>query len=127
MKLLRWWIALTAAVLLAPSAATAQDPKPPQEPPKPGATKPEPAPAGRGQLPPYWKQLGLSEQQKAQVFAAQSKYRTRIADLERQIKELRAEEQKELAKILTDEQRTKLRELVTSRTPGAGEKPPEKK
>lgn len=121
MSLLRCGIALTAVVLLAPVLTNAQ-------PPKPGAGKPgdPPPPVTRGQLPTYWKQLGLTDEQKAQVYGVQGKYRAQIAALERQIKALRAEQRKDLEKILTDAQKTRLKEIISSRTPGAGGKPPQK-
>jgi Spy/CpxP family protein refolding chaperone len=121
MSLTRWLLVLVAVALVAPTAAPAQEPK---DPPKPAAGKPDEGkpdtPATRGQLPQNWKALGLTDEQKAKVYSVQGKYRTRIADLERQIRELRAEERRDLEKIMTPEQKQKLREIMT------GSKPPTK-
>jgi TolA-binding protein len=131
MILLRWLLVLAVALLLAPTAQ-AQEKK---DPPKPDAGKPEaakPATAQpdpvvvRGALPPNWKQLGLTDEQKKKVYQVQGQFRVRIDDLERQIKELRAEERKELEKLLTDSQKTRLKEIAAGKVVGGGDdKPPE--
>jgi Spy/CpxP family protein refolding chaperone len=127
MSLMRWLIVLAAVALVAPTSAQAQQPK---DPPKSGAGKADDGkpdtPAVRGQLPPNWKALGLTDDQKSKVYSVHGKYRTRIADLEKQIKELRAEERKDLEKILTADQKARLKEIVAGKVPGASDKPPEK-
>lgn len=129
MSPLRWLFVLTAALLMGPAAATAQDPK---DPPKPGAAKPgetkpadtKPAepkpsdtPAARGQLPPNWKQLGLTDEQKRHVYTVQSKYRARMEELQRQLADLRAQERKELEAILTPAQVERLKQIRTGSLP----------
>src|SRR5437764_6347478 len=103
MSVMRWMLVLVAVALVGPTAARAQETK---DPPKPAAGKPDEGkadtPAARGQLPQNWKALGLTDEQKTKVYSVQGKYRSRIADLERQIKELRAQERRDLEKILTD-------------------------
>jgi hypothetical protein len=69
----------------------------------------------RGSLPANWAKLGLSDDQKQQIYTIQSDYRVRIDALNRQIKDLQAKERAELRKILTDAQRARLKEIVASR------------
>ena len=68
-------------------------------------------PPVKGQLPPNWKQLGLSDTQKNDVYAIQADYHGKIQDLESQIKKLRDEEHNKLLKVLTEDQKKHLREL----------------
>src|SRR5260370_33517620 len=81
--------------------------------------KKEPAPKLKGQLPPLWKNLGLTEAQKKQVYDTRARFGGRIAVLNEQLKTLKQEENAELAKILTDEQKATLRRLILEKTPGA--------
>ena len=62
----------------------------------------------KGQLPPGWKNLGLSKEQTSQIYMIQSKYKKKIMDLETQIKETKAQERKEMVNILTAEQKEAL-------------------
>lgn len=82
----------------------------------------EPAPRGRGSLPPQWSKLGLTDQQKEQAYAIVSEIRGKIDDLQKQIRKLRREETARLEKILTDSQRARLREIMSERMPGGGPK-----
>ncbi|MFN4260395.1 MAG: hypothetical protein ACK4RK_13960 [Gemmataceae bacterium] len=78
----------------------------------------------RGMLPPYWGKLGLSVEQKQQVYQTQAKYRAKIQDLERQMEELRKQEKVELEKVLTPAQKDRLRELILEKVPGGKSTPP---
>jgi Spy/CpxP family protein refolding chaperone len=69
----------------------------------------------RGQLPPLWKKLGLSEQQVQRIYAIQAKYRGQIQALQRQMKALREQEQREMQEVLTVEQRRQLQRLLAER------------
>jgi Spy/CpxP family protein refolding chaperone len=51
--------------------------------------KKEPTPKLKGQLPQYWKNLGLTEAQKQQVYDTRAKYATKIGALTEQLKVLR--------------------------------------
>jgi hypothetical protein len=73
----------------------------------------------KGFLPPNFGKLGLSEEQKQQIYKLQADYDTKYTDLENQLKKLRAEERAALEKVLTETQRAKRRELRL------GEKPEE--
>jgi hypothetical protein len=75
----------------------------------------------RGQLPQNWGKLGLSDDQKQTVYKTRAKFGDQIDELEAKIKAIKADEKKELEKILTPEQKKRLLELQT------GEKATEKK
>jgi Spy/CpxP family protein refolding chaperone len=81
----------------------------------------------KGYLPTYWKQLGLTDEQKQNVYKVQGEYRTKIDALETQIRDLKAAEKKELEKILTDGQKTRLKEILASKGPADDKKPDDKK
>jgi hypothetical protein len=105
---------LLAAVVLSGTGVFSQAPKDtPKDPP------------AKGQLPAYWKQLGLSKDQTQEVYTIQAKYRADIDKLAEQIKELREKERKELDKILTDAQKARLREIVATKA-GVGEEKKDK-
>jgi Spy/CpxP family protein refolding chaperone len=74
-------------------------------------------------LPTNWKQLGLSDEQKKQVYKIRETYRARIEALDKQLKELRSQEEGELSEVLTKAQRDRLREILLKKLPG--EKPTE--
>jgi Spy/CpxP family protein refolding chaperone len=74
----------------------------------------------RGTLPPNWAKLGLTDAQKQQAYKVEQDYRTQIEALQAQIKDLQAKERAELDKILTAEQKKRLRELLDEKVPGAG-------
>jgi hypothetical protein len=78
----------------------------------------------KGMLPTYWKQLGLSKDQTQEVYTIQAKYKAEIAKLRAELDELEGKQKKELEKVLTDAQKTKLREIIASK---AGLSPDEKK
>jgi hypothetical protein len=78
------------------------------------------APAkGKGQLPPNWAKLGLSDDQKQKVYAVQSEFGPQIIKLQKEIQDLRKKQSDELAKILTDAQKTRLKEILSEKVPGA--------
>ena len=76
-------------------------------------------PKFRGQLYTKWRELGLTDEQKQQVYTLQTEYRSKIADLDRKIRELRREERTKAEAILTPAQKARLRELLL----GAKDKP----
>ena len=86
------------------------------------------APRARGQLPQNWAKLGLTDVQKQQVYKIETDYRQQIEDLQAKIKDLQAKEKGELDKVLTADQKKRLRELLLEKVPGAGgtDKPPDK-
>jgi hypothetical protein len=73
-------------------------------------TQPSPTKA-KGTLPPYFKALGLTDDQHQKVVRIHSGYKSKIDSLTEQIAQLRNEERAELNKVLSDTQRIRLREL----------------
>jgi Spy/CpxP family protein refolding chaperone len=71
---------------------------------------------GRGSLPSGWSKLGLSDDQKKQVYSLQAEYRTKIDALQLQIDELKKKERAELAKVLTPAQKARLKEILASKS-----------
>jgi hypothetical protein len=69
----------------------------------------------KGKLPQYWKQLGLSEAQKSEVFKVNEKYDKEIADHEAKVKTLKAEKKTKLLAILTDAQKEQLKKIIASK------------
>ncbi len=84
-------------------------------------------PKFRGQLYAKWRELGLTDDQKQQVYKIQSEYRTKISDLEQQIKKLRADERAKAAAVLTPAQKARLRELLSGSVPDKDKTPPKEK
>ncbi len=75
----------------------------------------------KGILPPYYGKIGLEDEQKLQIYKIQAKYRDEVKKLEEKITDIRAEERREMDKVLTPEQKQKLIQAIT------GEKKDEKK
>jgi hypothetical protein len=69
------------------------------------------APPPSGSLPAYFKRLGLSDEQSRAVRKVRGEYKAKIDTLTKKLRDLRQEEREQLDKILTPEQRTRLREL----------------
>lgn len=82
---------------------------------KQGSTAPQAKDDGvklRGQLPPNWGKIGLSEEQKQKIYQIQNKYNAEIARLEAQVKELRSKRDQEMRSVLTEEQKKRLEEIL---------------
>lgn len=82
-----------------------------------GAQDTQPGRRVRGRLPQYWSRLGLSDQQKKDVFSARAKYQDQIDELMQKIDKLRHDQRLAMEKVLTPAQRARLRELITERAP----------
>ena len=80
-----------------------------------------PAKKGRKALPPSWSKLGLSEDQKKQIYTIQAEYGTKVDALLEQIRDLRKKQTAEMSKVLTDAQRTKLKEIIAAKAGDVGE------
>lgn len=65
----------------------------------------------RGVLPQYYRQIGLSEEQRQKVYKIQNEYSDKIDDLEKKIDALKAERNSRYLKELTKAQRDRLEEL----------------
>ena len=63
-------------------------------------------------LPNYFGQIGLSNKQREEVYSVRRKFQPQIADLQKQILNLRAKERKEMEAVLTAEQQKELSTLL---------------
>ena len=61
------------------------------------------------QLPSGWSELGLSKDQRTKIQAIQGECKLKIAEVERQLKELQAEERRRMVAVLTTHQQETLR------------------
>jgi hypothetical protein len=75
----------------------------------------------KGNLPKYYKELGLSDDQTGKIKKITGEYKEKIDDLKAQLKKLEDEEKAQCLKVLTDDQKKKLQQLAI------GEKPEDKK
>ncbi len=69
------------------------------------------ATAARASLPTHFKRLGLSPEQEQNARKIHGEYQAKIRALRKQIADLQKEERQKLDKVLTAEQRTRLRDL----------------
>jgi len=76
----------------------------------------------QGALPANYSKLGLSDEQKKKIREIQGEYRTKIQELDEQIKALRKKERAEMEDVLTGAQKTRLRQLVLEKAPAEKEK-----
>lgn len=86
----------------------------------------------KGTLPANWGKLGLSKDQIQKVYTVQAEFRSKLAVLEGQLKKLRDQQQTEMEKVLTPEQKAQLRDIITKKAPDdpkkkPGDKPGDKK
>ena len=82
-------------------------------------------PAGKGTLPANWKKLGLSADQTKKILAIRGSYAAKIDDLKKQIDTLKAEDDAECLKVLTDDQKTQLKKILTEKIDGKDKGPQE--
>lgn len=78
----------------------------------------EPVARYKGQLPPNWKRLGLTDDQTQKVYKVQGKYNQQIERLKEQIEELKGKLAKERYEILTAEQKKRLEDLAKAKAGG---------
>jgi Spy/CpxP family protein refolding chaperone len=65
----------------------------------------------RGQLPPNYRQLGLSEEQRQSIYKIHNEYADKIDELEKQIEKMKNERNRAYGKVLTKAQRDRLEEI----------------
>lgn len=58
-----------------------------------------------------WGKLELTDSQKKELYGIEAEYSAKIEDLEDQLKKLKEQRESKMLKVLTDEQRKKLKEL----------------
>jgi uncharacterized small protein (DUF1192 family) len=80
----------------------------------------------KGQLPANWGKLGLTDEQKVNIYKVQGEFKEKIDKLREEIKMLEAERQRKMAAQLTDDQKKKLAELAGIEDPKGKEKAKEK-
>ncbi len=81
----------------------------------------------KGVLPANWGKLGLTDEQKQKVYKVQADYNDKIGALEKQLKDLKATEKTEMEKVLTDAQKARLKEILSSKAPATDKKTDDKK
>jgi hypothetical protein len=70
-----------------------------------------------GQMPSGWSELGLSNEQRTKIRAVDGEFKAKIAELERQLKELQAEQRRKMVAVLTSDQKERLRGRDTNAEP----------
>jgi len=108
-------LALLSGLMVMSGGLIGQDKK---DDPKKG----EPTGKLTGRLPQNWGKIGLTDDQKKEIYKIQSKYDTEIDKLDAKIKELRKTKDTEIKGILTADQKKRLEEIVIGK-----DKEPEKK
>ena len=81
----------------------------------------------KGVLPANWGKLGLTDEQKQKVYKVQGDFGDKIAALQKQVTDLKAQEKAEMVKVLTDAQKTRLKELALDKVPAIPDKKPDEK
>ena len=69
----------------------------------------------KGMLPQNWGKIGLTDDQKQDIYKIQGKYNTEIDKLEAKIKELKGTRDKEMRAVLNADQKKKLEEILTGK------------
>jgi Spy/CpxP family protein refolding chaperone len=77
--------------------------------------KDEPPTKVKGMLPQNWGKIGLSDDQKQQIYKIQGKYSSDIDKLEAKIRELKGSRDKEMKAVLSTDQKKKLDDIVTGK------------
>jgi len=95
------------AVTLAVSSQ-AQDKQPDTKQPDPIVVK--------GTLPAHWKQLGLDEKQRTQIYQIEADYKVKTDALKKQMDDLKVEQKAKMYGVLTDGQKARLKEIESKGT-----------
>ena len=100
---------LACGVFAMSGGLVGQEPKKDDKKVQPGKVQPGKV---KGALPPKWGMLGLSDEQKQNIYKIQGRYNEEIDKLEARIKEFKATRDKEARAVLTPDQRKKLEEIL---------------
>jgi len=103
-----WTLALVGMMCVLSAGLVGQDPKKDD----PQATKTEPQVKLKGTLPQNWGKIGLTDDQKQEIYKIQGKYHSEIEKLEAKVKELKGTRDKEIRAVLTADQKKRLEEIV---------------
>src|SRR5687767_4144681 len=106
MLYLRVAVVMLAVALL--GAAAYQDKDKDKDKPK---DKDKAPPKLKGQLPQYYKQVGLSTDQVQRVYKIQNDYKEKMDELKRKMEQLKSDQKEAMENVLTPEQRKKLKAL----------------
>ena len=109
------FFALLTGLLVLSGGSIGQDAKPKEDPKKDDKKKDDPAPKVKGQLPPNWGKLGLSDTQVQEIYKIQNKYGAEIDKLQAQIDDLKAKRTKDTKAVLTADQKKRLEEILTGK------------
>lgn len=71
----------------------------------------------KGTLPAHWSKLGLTDDQKVKVQGIRGEFRVKIDALKQQIRDLEKEERQAMEKVLTDAQKSRLKEILVEKAP----------
>ena len=63
----------------------------------------------RGRVPNGFGKIGISEQQKEEIYTIQGRYKAQVEDLLAQLEELKSQEAEEIHNVLTDDQKLALK------------------
>ena len=109
--------ALLGGVLALSSGVVGQDTKKedPKKDVKKDVKKDEPPAKTKGFLPQNWGKIGLTDDQKQEVYKVQGKYNGEIDKLEAKIKEIKSTRDKEMKGVLSADQKKKLDEILTGK------------
>jgi len=107
--------ALLGGVLVLSSGVVGQEATKATQDPKKDVKKDDPAPKAKGVLPQNWGKIGLTDDQKQEIYKVQGKYNGEIEKLESKIKELKGTRDKEMKGVLNADQKKKLDEILTGK------------
>ena len=107
-------LVLGLGVLLGSNGLTGQDPAKKGDPTK-DEKKDEPTAKHKGTLPQNWREIGLTDNQKQEVYKIQTKYNDKIDKLEAEIKELKGKMTDERFKVLSVEQKKALEAIIKAK------------
>lgn len=105
--------ALLGGVLVLSSGVVGQEATKAVQEPKKDAKKDEPK--AKGFLPQNWGKIGLTDDQKQEIYKIQAKHNGEIEKLEAKIKEIKGARDKEMKGVLTADQKKKLDEILTGK------------
>lgn len=105
--------ALLGGVLVFSSGLVGQDAK--QEDPKKDVKKVDPPVKAKGFLPQNWAKIGLTDDQKQEIYKIQGKHNPEIDKLEAKIKEIKGTRDKEMKGVLSADQKKRLDEILTGK------------
>lgn len=102
------WFALLVGVVVLSGGVVGQDAKKETK-------KADPPTKVKGTLPPNWGKIGLTNDQKQEIYKIQAKYKAEIDALEAKIKGLKGTRDMEMKAVLNPDQKKKLAEVLSGR------------